>query len=94
MSLNNSQITGNTATQVNGGGRGVGGGIFIFSAGSGSRQTQIHATTVTGNSASGFGGGIWSSSNLLIDNTGGATVISGNAAGANGVDRKTAAAFI
>src|SRR6202041_847682 len=56
----------------------------IFSAGSGSRQTAIHGSTITGNNASGFGGGIWSSSNLLIDNTGGATVVSGNAAGANG----------
>jgi uncharacterized repeat protein (TIGR01451 family) len=83
MSMTNSQVINNTATQVNGAGRGVGGGIFIFSAGSGSRQTQIHATTITGNSASGFGGGIWSASNLLVDNTGGATLISGNAAGAN-----------
>jgi mucin-19 len=83
MSMTNTQVINNTATQVNGSGRGVGGGIFIFSAGSGSLQTQIHVSTITGNSASGFGGGIWSASNLLVDNTGGATLISGNAAGAN-----------
>ncbi|HEY1938475.1 MAG TPA: hypothetical protein VGJ33_11125 [Candidatus Angelobacter sp.] len=84
MSMSNTQVINNSATQVNGGGRGVGGGVFIFSAGSGSRQTQIHGSTIAGNNASGDGGGIWSSSNLLIDNSGGPTVISGNAAGANG----------
>src|SRR6185312_8040298 len=83
MAMTNTQVINNTATQVNGNGRGVGGGIFIFSAGSGSRQTQIHGSTITGNSASGFGGGIWSASNLLIDNSGGPTSVSGNAAGAN-----------
>ena len=84
MSMSNSQILNNNANQVNGTGRGVGGGLFIFSAGSGSRQTVVHGTTITGNQASGDGGGIWDTSNLLIDNTGGSTVISGNTAGGNG----------
>ncbi len=84
MSMTSTQVLNNNATQVNGTGRGVGGGIFIFDNGAGSRQTTIHNSTITGNSASGDGGGIWSTSNLVIDNTGGPTVISGNAAGANG----------
>jgi uncharacterized repeat protein (TIGR01451 family) len=84
MLMSNTQVINNNATQVNGGGRGVGGGIFIFDNGIGSRQTIIHSSIITGNDASGDGGGIWSSSNLLIDNTGGPTVISGNTAGANG----------
>ncbi|HEY2499791.1 MAG TPA: hypothetical protein VGK24_22240 [Candidatus Angelobacter sp.] len=83
MSMSSTQVINNSATQVNGGGRGVGGAMLIFSAGSGSRQTQIHGSTIAANSASGDGGGIWSASNLLIDNSGGPTVISGNAAGAN-----------
>ncbi|HEY1464868.1 MAG TPA: hypothetical protein VGF44_15740, partial [Terriglobales bacterium] len=84
MSLSNSQILNNSATQVNGSGRGVGGGIFIFSAGPGSRQTVIHGSTISGNSAAGDGGGIWSASNLSIDSSGGLTTITGNSAGANG----------
>jgi len=84
MSMSNSQVINNSATQVNGSGRGVGGGVFIFSAGSGSRQTQIHGSTISGNSASGAGGGVWSASNLLIDNAGAVSIVSGNSAGANG----------
>ena len=87
MSLSNSQILNNNANQINGTGRGVGGGLFIFSAGSGSRQTVLHSNTITGNKASGDGGGIWDTSNLLIDNAGtptSLTVISGNTAGGNG----------
>jgi uncharacterized repeat protein (TIGR01451 family) len=84
MAMSNTQVINNTATQVNGGGRGVGGGLLIFSAGSGSRQTQIHGSTISGNSASGEGGGIWSSSNLLIDDAGGSSLIMNNSAGANG----------
>ncbi|MGZ4875128.1 MAG: hypothetical protein ACXV5R_08145 [Candidatus Angelobacter sp.] len=87
MSMSNSQILNNNANQINGTGRGVGGGLFIFSAGSGSRQTVLHSNTITGNNASGYGGGIWDTSNLLIDNAGtptSLTVISGNTAGGNG----------
>jgi len=81
MAMTNSQVQNNTATQVNGGSKGVGGGLFIFSAGSGSRQTIIHGSTVSGNQASGDGGGIWDASNLLVDQN---TIISGNTAGGNG----------
>jgi uncharacterized repeat protein (TIGR01451 family) len=84
MSMSNTQVIDNTATQVNGAGRGVGGGLLIFSAGSGSRQTQIHGSSISGNSASGDGGGIWSSSNLLIDDAGSSSLITNNSSGANG----------
>ncbi|HET8888255.1 MAG TPA: hypothetical protein VFQ41_05075 [Candidatus Angelobacter sp.] len=87
MTMSNSQILNNNANQINGTGRGVGGGLFIFSAGAGSRQTVLHSNTITGNHASGDGGGIWDTSNLVIDNAGtpsSLTVISGNTAGGNG----------
>jgi uncharacterized repeat protein (TIGR01451 family) len=87
MSMSNSQILNNNANQINGTGRGVGGGLFIFSAGANSRQTVLHSNTITGNHASGDGGGIWSTANLVIDNAGtptSLTVISGNTAGGNG----------
>gem|GEM_PF-740140 len=87
MSLSNSQILNNNANQINGTGRGVGGGLFIFSAGANSRQTVLHSNIITGNHASGDGGGIWSTANLVIDNAGtptSLTVINGNTAGGNG----------
>ena len=87
MSMSNSQVLNNNANQVNGTGRGVGGGLFIFSAGANSRQTVLHSNTITGNNASGDGGGIWSTANLVIDNAGtptSLTVISGNTASGNG----------
>ncbi len=79
--MTNSQVLNNIVTEVNGvGGRGIGGGIRINANGT-TRQTVIHASTISGNQASGPGGGMWSDSNLIIDQ---GTVISGNAAGANG----------
>jgi uncharacterized repeat protein (TIGR01451 family) len=85
MSLSNSKVLNNSATQVNGGGRGTAGGLFIFGAGPGEPQVQIHSCTISGNSASGEGGGINSTRALLIDGTAASpTVISGNSAGANG----------
>ncbi len=79
--MTNSQVLNNIVTEVNGvGGRGIGGGIRMNANGT-TRQTVIHASTISGNQASGPGGGIWSDSNLIIDQ---GTIISGNAAGANG----------
>ncbi len=80
LTLNNSQVLNNTATQVNGTGTGVGGGIFII-GGSTHTQTTIHGGTISGNAASGDGGGIWSDAGTTIDQQ---TVISGNTAGNNG----------
>jgi uncharacterized repeat protein (TIGR01451 family) len=81
MSLSSSTISGNSATQVNGAGRGEGGGIFIEAAGPGERQTVIHGTTISGNSAAGEGGGISTTGLLSVDT---ASVISGNTAGTDG----------
>ncbi|HEX4427580.1 MAG TPA: hypothetical protein VH079_19420, partial [Terriglobales bacterium] len=85
MAMSNSSVKNNSANQVNGGGRGTSGGLFIFGAGAGEPQIQIHSSTISGNSAAGEGGGINSTRALLIDGTlASPTVISGNTTGANG----------
>jgi uncharacterized repeat protein (TIGR01451 family) len=83
MSMTNSQVLNNNATQVNGTGKGIGGGIFTFTNTANSRQTVIHNSTISGNKSAGFGGGIWNSVNLLVDQ---GTVISGNTAGTDGTN--------
>jgi YVTN family beta-propeller protein len=82
MSMTGSQVLNNKAAQVTGGVGGVGGGVFIFNNTSGSRQTVIHNSTISGNQAGSRGGGIYNSANLLVDQ---GTVISGNSAGKAGV---------
>src|SRR5262249_16262624 len=84
-SLTNTQILNNKATQVNGTGKGIGGGIFTFSNVGSSRQTVIHSSTISGNQSAGFGGGIWNSVNLLVDQ---GTLIRGNKAGSHGTTPK------
>jgi uncharacterized repeat protein (TIGR01451 family)/fimbrial isopeptide formation D2 family protein len=81
MSMSNSQVINNLATQVNTFAHGEGAGLFIFSNSSGSRQTVIHNCTISGNQAAGSGGGIWDSANLVIDQ---GTSISNNTAGSDG----------
>jgi hypothetical protein len=78
--LNNTQVINNTATQINGTGKGVGGGIFIIGGGT-KTQTTIHGGSISGNQASGDGGGIWSDASTTIDQQ---AVISNNSAGGNG----------
>ena len=80
MSMSNSQVLNNHATQVNNVNTvgGEGGGVTITTQLSNSRQTVIHASTISGNHAGGNGGGIHDESNLLIDQ---GTVISNNSAG-------------
>jgi hypothetical protein len=82
-SLTNTKILNNKATQVNGTGKGIGGGIFTFTNTPNSRQTVIHGGAISGNQSAGFGGGIFNSVNLLIDQ---GTVISGNTAGTDGTN--------
>jgi uncharacterized repeat protein (TIGR01451 family) len=82
-SLTNTKILNNKATQVNGTGKGIGGGIFTFTNTPNSRQTVIHGGAISGNKSAGFGGGIFNSVNLLIDQ---GTVISGNTAGTDGTN--------
>ncbi|HET6929299.1 MAG TPA: Ig-like domain repeat protein [Candidatus Acidoferrum sp.] len=78
--MTNSQVINNQAGT--GSGVGNGGGLRIFSNVSGSRQTVIHSCTIAGNSATGEGGGIWASSNLLIDQS---SLISGNTGGTGNI---------
>src|SRR5262249_14932440 len=82
-SLTNTQVLTNKATQVNGTGKGIGGGIFTFTNTPNSRQTVIHNSKISGNKSAGFGSGIWNSVNLLVDQ---GTVISGNTAGTDGTN--------
>jgi CSLREA domain-containing protein len=80
MSMTNSQVLNNNATQVSGDNSvaGEGGGITISNNISGSRQTAIHGSTIDGNHAAGNGGGIHNQANLLIDQS---SIISNNSAG-------------
>ncbi|HEX5233969.1 MAG TPA: hypothetical protein VFW25_01425 [Silvibacterium sp.] len=80
MLMSNSQVIDNNATQVSNTGTvaGEGGGITVSSKLGNSRQTVIHASTISGNHAGGNGGGIHDQSSLLIDQ---GTIISNNSAG-------------
>jgi CSLREA domain-containing protein/uncharacterized repeat protein (TIGR01451 family) len=72
LTLTNSQLLNNHATQVTGA-QGKGGAINLgaFS------HSNIHSSTISGNQAAGDGGGIWSNQGLTIDQV---TVISNNTA--------------
>src|SRR5262245_14259937 len=83
MSITNDHVLNNKATQVNGTGKGIGGGIFAFTNTANARQTVIHNSTMSGNESAGFGGGIWNSVNLLVDQ---GSIISGNTAGTDGTN--------
>src|SRR5579864_5281818 len=84
MTMTASQVKNNNATQNDSNGNGSGGGIIAFtpqniSAAAG--ETFIHSSTISGNKAASFGGGINTNASISIDQ---GTVISGNAAGTNG----------
>jgi uncharacterized repeat protein (TIGR01451 family) len=86
MSLSNVQVLNNKTPSTNGTSQaGSGGGITITSNSSGSRQTVIDISTISGNQAAGEGGGIKTSANLKITNS----VISNNSAGSANVTNKT-----
>ena len=77
--MSSSQVLNNsTATPAS-----VGGGFEIVgnAGATGQQQNQIHASTISGNSADGDGGGIWNTADLLLDSS---SVLSGNTAGGNG----------
>jgi uncharacterized repeat protein (TIGR01451 family) len=80
MLMTNSLVINNIATQIDSGLKGTAGGILIFSGGSG-RQTTIHSSVISGNTAAGSGGGIWAAANIVIDQ---GTLISGNSGGNDG----------
>jgi uncharacterized repeat protein (TIGR01451 family) len=69
-------ITNNTST-------GSGAGMMIFSAGSGSRQSNIHGVTITGNVAQIDGGGLWTAANTVVDQS--SLIDNNQATGVNGL---------
>jgi CSLREA domain-containing protein len=85
LTVSNSQITNNQAVDPNpaDGSPEQGGGLLLFS--SNPTATQIHSSTISGNTAGaagvGQGGGVWTSQALVIDQ---GTIISNNQAGADG----------
>jgi CSLREA domain-containing protein/uncharacterized repeat protein (TIGR01451 family) len=81
MIMTNTQVINNKATQSLGGVFGSGGGIYLSAFASGSSHSQIHASTISGNTAEGAGGGIWGSTNLTVDQ---GTSIKANVAGSDG----------
>ncbi len=81
MVMTNSKVLNNLATQVIGGQKGQGGGIMAFFPNgkfTGNPETLIHSSTISGNKAAGFGGGMQTQARLQIDQ---GTVISNNVAG-------------
>jgi fimbrial isopeptide formation D2 family protein/uncharacterized repeat protein (TIGR01451 family) len=84
LTVTNSQVINNLATQLSGDGNnpGTGGGITTTSNVSGSPTVTIHASTISGNQAAGHGGGMDVGTNLLVDQS---SVISGNSAGSANV---------
>ncbi|MBZ5507915.1 MAG: DUF11 domain-containing protein [Acidobacteriia bacterium] len=86
MVMTNSKVLNNNATQVIGGQKGQGGGIMAFFPNgnfTGNPETIIHSSTISGNKAAGFGGGMQTQARLLIDQ---GTVISNNVAGTDGTN--------
>jgi hypothetical protein len=79
MTMSNSQVLNNNATQLSSDGTaaGEGGGITITNNSLSSRQTVIHNSIISGNHASGSGGGFHNEANLLIDQS---SIISNNSA--------------
>ncbi|HLY98864.1 MAG TPA: VCBS repeat-containing protein, partial [Candidatus Angelobacter sp.] len=82
MLMSSSQVMNNTVPT----GVGLGGGISVLSNVSGSRQTIIHSSTISGNSANGSGGGIYATANLMVDQ---GTIISGNTGGVGNIVNST-----
>src|SRR5579864_2077632 len=84
MTMTASQVKNNNATQHNASGIGSGGGIVAFTPqniSATAAETFIHSSTISGNKAASFGGGINTNASISIDQ---GTVISGNAAGTDG----------
>ncbi len=78
--MNNSKVINNSAN-ANAGINPVGGGLEIVGPSGTPGQTAIHGSTIAGNHSDGDGGGIWNTTNLLIDTS---SVLSGNSTGGNG----------
>jgi len=78
--ISNSKVLNNSAN-ANAGVNPVGGGLELIGPSGGAGQSAIHGATISGNHAAGDGGGIWNTTNLLIDTT---SVINSNSASGNG----------
>jgi CSLREA domain-containing protein/uncharacterized repeat protein (TIGR01451 family) len=78
--MNNSKVMNNSAN-ANAGVNPVGGGLEIIGPSGAPGQNAIHGSTISGNHADGDGGGIWNTTNLLIDTS---SILNGNSAGGNG----------
>src|SRR5258708_30113817 len=76
LTMTNSQLLNNQAPQATGA-QGKGGAINLAAF----SHSNIHSSTISGNTAAGDGGAIWTNQGLTIDQ---GTVISGNTAGGNG----------
>jgi CSLREA domain-containing protein/uncharacterized repeat protein (TIGR01451 family) len=86
LTMTNSQVINNSAVQncTPTCGLGAGGGILAFApqnVNAATGESFIHSSTISGNKAAGFGGGINTSASISIDQ---GTVISGNIAGTDG----------
>ena len=80
MTMDNSRVLNNSAN-ANVGIKPVGGGMELIGPSGTAGQTAIHASTISGNTAAGDGGGIWNTTNLLLDT---ASVVSSNLSGGSG----------
>ncbi|HET7486428.1 MAG TPA: Ig-like domain repeat protein [Acidimicrobiales bacterium] len=82
VTMSGSSVTNNRALDPNA----QGGGMFLFGACSGTPTLnyQLHHVTISGNQAANDGGGIYSTAPLTIDNSGGASAITGNSSGRSG----------
>ncbi len=79
--MTNTKVLNNLATQTQGTGIGLAGGLFLIGGSNFANPTTIHGGQISGNQSAGDGGGIWNDSGLTIDQ---GTVISGNTAGTSG----------
>ncbi len=77
ITMTSNKVLNNSATQTANGG-GQGGGMFLGSPGNGNIRSVFRGGSISGNTAVGHGGGIFTGQGLVIDNSGGALLITGN----------------
>lgn len=78
--MSNSKVVNNQAN-ANAGSNPVGGGMELIGPSGNAGQSAIHASIVSANTSASDGGGIWNTTDLLIDT---ASAISNNTSGGNG----------
>uniref|UniRef100_Q02CP8 Polymorphic membrane protein n=1 Tax=Solibacter usitatus (strain Ellin6076) TaxID=234267 RepID=Q02CP8_SOLUE len=80
LTMSNTQVLNNTATLL-GSGAGTGGGLYALGGGGASNSVTMHGGSVSGNTAPGDGGGIYSTAGLTINQ---GAVINNNTANGSG----------